>query len=200
MPRNSFCPPSLLKQNTVCYLAVFLQNPEKWAVKGTVIPFFSGRKRDTDTLSRSPRAPPPMSTGGRAGAQGPACDTRVAPAPPPRACLAHVVADGGIPVDEALYVAVDAAARGEVGECGWVSLPLPLPHHQLAGLPLRQHLLVPRCHHCVHLYSDHTVTMGRGAPSPPLSGLGQLETGLGQRGEDRGAVWLPRSSAMFLSG
>ena len=80
--------------------------------------------------------------------------TPVARTPPltPRSRLAHVIANGGISVDETLHVAVDAAARGELGECGWVSLPLPLPHHRLAGLPLCQDLLVPCCHHCVHLY------------------------------------------------
>lgn len=84
---------------------------------------------------------------------------------PPRPHLAHIVADGGISVEEALHVAVDAAAGGELGKRGWVSVPLPLPHHLLAGLPLCQHLLEPRCHCGVHLYSDHTVTM-EGAPGP----------------------------------
>lgn len=90
--------------------------------------------------------------------------------PQPSPNLAHIIADGGIPVHEVLHVAIDAAARGELGERGWVSLPLPLPHHHFAGLPLCQHLLVPCCHCCVHLCTDHTMTM-RGVPRASSSKL-----------------------------
>ena len=127
-------------------------------------PIFQWKEtRHTDMWRRAPGPRCPLA---RASEVRPA--VLAAPPPAPRSRRAHVIADGGVSVDEALNVAVDAAARGELGECGRVSLPLPLPHHHLAGLPLRQHPLVPRCHHCVHLCSDHSVTIrGRGAPGPP---------------------------------
>lgn len=59
-------------------------------------------------------------------------------------------------MDEALDVAVNAAARGELGECGWVSFPLPLPDHHLTGLPLGQYPLVSGCYSFIHLDLGNT--------------------------------------------
>lgn len=136
--------------------------PEEWAAGGPSPHLSVEGSEYTDTWRRAPGPRCPLA---RAPEVRPA--VLAAPPPAPRSRRAHVIADGGVSVDKALHVAVDAAARGELGECGRVSLPLPLPHHHLAGLPLRQHPLVPRCHHCVHLCSDHSVTIGgRGAPGP----------------------------------
>lgn len=50
-------------------------------------------------------------------------------------------------------VAVDAAARGELGKDGRLHLLLPLLDDHLAGLPLPHHLLVALADLCIDLHS-----------------------------------------------
>lgn len=54
-------------------------------------------------------------------------------------------------MDEPQDVAVDAAARGELGKDGRLHLLLPLLDDHLTGLPLPHHLLVPLADLCIDL-------------------------------------------------
>lgn len=66
-------------------------------------------------------------------------------------CLVDLVAQRGVPVDQAQHVAVDAAAGGELGKDGRMHLLLPLLDDHLAGLPLPHHLLVALADLCINL-------------------------------------------------
>ena len=67
--------------------------------------------------------------------------------------LLHLVAERRVPVNQPQDVAVDAAARRQLGKDGRLHLFLPLLHDHLAGLPLPQHLLVPLADLHVNLQS-----------------------------------------------
>lgn len=67
----------------------------------------------------------------------------------------HLVAERGVSVNQAQDVAVDAAARGQLGKDGRLHLLLPLLDDHLAGLPLPHHLLVALADLRINLHRRH---------------------------------------------
>lgn len=64
----------------------------------------------------------------------------------------HLVAEGGVPVQELLRAAVYAGPGGALGQRGGVLLSLTLLHDGLAALPLAHGPLVAQTHLLVHLH------------------------------------------------
>jgi len=66
----------------------------------------------------------------------------------------YIVADGGVPVNQSLDVAVNAAARRKLCQRGRMRFFLSLLYNDLAGLPLGHDLLIPESNVFIHLQTD----------------------------------------------
>lgn len=66
----------------------------------------------------------------------------------------YIVADGGVPVNQSLDVAVNAAARRELCQRGRMRFFLSLLYNDLTGLPLGHDLLIAESNVFIHLQTD----------------------------------------------
>ena len=68
----------------------------------------------------------------------------------------YIVADGRVPVNQSLDMAVNAAARRKLCQRGRMRFFLSLLYNDLAGFPLSHDLLIPESNVFIHLQTDRS--------------------------------------------